>query len=165
MLTHSRQDFYGMGNLYDHEEENTHDSEASDIVYDIRNEEHPPMFVIRKGRQRRSRRRSTLHSLPLYLSFTNLSEDTEIARFISPSMIQHRPTLQPISANPDDIDIPLSLPSTPESHAPISNSISLPSSPNYEFKDWILIPLDICTTFTTTTSSSNPEPWILIDDS
>jgi len=168
MLTHLRQVLYGMGILYDHEENTTHDSEPNNIVCDIRVEQPPPMFVIRNSKPRRSRRRSSFRSLPLYLSFSSLSEDTEIAQFISSSTIQHRPISIPIpqtiSTSPD-IKIPLSLPSTPALQPPVSNSISLPTSPNHEVNDWILIPQHTCTTLITTTPSTNPEPWILIDDS
>ncbi|PMD58206.1 uncharacterized protein K444DRAFT_439546 [Hyaloscypha bicolor E] len=71
------------------------DSESNTIVCGVPVESSGPMFSIRQGKPRRSRR-STWRSLPLYLSFSDLSNDADIARLLSFSTpptptIQHRP--------------------------------------------------------------------------
>ena len=165
-----------MGILYDNED-TAHDSEPNTIVSDVPVEQSVPMFSIRYGKPRRSRRRSTWRSLPLYLSFSDLSNDTGIARFLSPS-IPHSPTIQHhdltiLQHITNDIDtcIPQSLPPTPAfSGSLLSNPVDntpisiaqhgslLPTG------DWIFI-----TTPPNTPGSltplSEPETWILIDDS
>ena len=166
-----------MGILYDNNEEDVAlDSESNAILCNVPVEvEHSvPMFSIRYGKPRRSRR-STWRSLPLYLSFTDLSQDTDIARLLSqtPSYI---PPIPHRSTQPNtNIDIPQSLPPIPAfsdlhlidntlttafpiSHS-ISNSIPILQHP----VDWTFIAAPHNTTSLTPTSE--PETWILIDDS
>ena len=91
MLTHPRQELFRLGILYDHEKDIVQDSldESStntvscNVLSTI-----CPLFVVRPGRPKRSprhfRSNSAWRSLPLYLSFSGLSEDAEIARLLSP---------------------------------------------------------------------------------
>lgn len=168
-----------MGILY--EDENiAHDSESNTVVCDVPVEQSVPMFIVRHGKPRRSRRRSTWRSLPLYLSFSDLTSDAEIARLLSPSN-SHTPTIQhrdltigiPTHINTDiDTIIPQSLPPTPafsgSMHGlnPIDNT---PVSPLNSILaqhtgDWTFITATHNTPGTST-PLSEPETWILIDDS
>jgi hypothetical protein len=166
-----------MGILYGGEEV-AYDSESNTIVCGVLASSTAPMFSIRQGKPRRSRRSSYWRSLPLHLSFSELGNDADIARLLSPStphtpMIQHRDrrTIQtPLNTNIDN-DIPQSLPPTTAfSGSLLSNLVDntpisiaqhgslLPTG------DWIFI-----TTPPNTPGSltplSEPETWILIDDS
>jgi hypothetical protein len=173
-LTHPRQELYRMGILYD-EESIAHDSESNTIVCDVPVGQSIPMFSVRLGKPRRSRRRSTWRSLPLYLSFSDLSNDADIARLLSPSVL-HTPTIQHRDLTiqthnmDNDTSIPQSLPPTPAfsgfihslhlvDNTPISNSI-LHQHPG----DWTFITAPHNTPGTST-PLSEPETWILIDDS
>lgn len=135
-----------------------------------------PMFVLRHRKPRRSRRRSAWRSLPLYLSFSSLGDDADIARLLSPSIastptsitIQHRE----LPSTPNPTDIPQSLPPTPAlvlgsqhfvSTTPIELEHFLPDNPTID--DWEFI-----TTPPThqnphpTTPLSEPETWIFLGD-
>jgi len=168
-----------MGILYDNED-TAHDSEPNTIVSDVPVEQSVPMFSIRYGKPRRSRRRSTWRSLPLYLSFSDLSNDTGIARFLSPS-IPHSPTIQHhdltiLQHITNDIDtcIPQSLPPTPaftgsSFHLNLINNTDTIISRSHPIRnhqhtgDWTFITAPHNTP-ETATPLSEPETWILIDD-
>jgi hypothetical protein len=166
-----------MGILYDNED-TAHDSEPNTISSGVPVEQSVPMFSIRYGKPRRSRRRSTWHSLPLYLSFSDLSNNADIARFLSPSVpqtptIQHRDlAILPHITTDIDTCIPQSLPPTPAftgsglhlnliDNTPISLSNSIH---NQHTGDWTFISAPHNTP-ETATPLSEPETWILIDDS
>lgn len=175
-------ELYRMGILYDNEGI-AHDSEQNTIVSGVPVEQSAPLFSIRYGKPRRSRRRSTWRSLPLYLSFSDLSNDADIARFLSPSIphtttIQHHDLTIPTPITNDiDTCIPQSLPPTPA--FPGSGSsfhLNLLDNPNTLISrsqpirnhqhagDWTFISAPHNTP-ETATPLSEPETWILIDDS
>jgi hypothetical protein len=198
MLTHPRaQELYQMGILYNEDEFLAQDEDANPVLCDVPLKlEQPsfPIFVLRHGRPRRSKRRSTWRSLPpLCISFSGLSDDADIKRLLSPSVlpmttIQHREFSEP---TPVSIfkDIPLSLPPPPAfedlcdsvSASPTSvsnedNPISVPPTPppapiSLQFIDTDdtlnntpILPIPtLCST--QSTSEEEPETWILIDDS
>lgn len=163
------------------------DSESNTIVCEVPVESSAPMFSIRQGKPRRSRRSSHWRSLPLYLSFSDLSNDADIARLLSPSTphtptIQHRSLTIQTSIN-TDIDIPLSLPPTPAfsgsllshlvdntpisnsgDHSTISRSLHITNTILPNTGDWTFITTPHNTPGTLT-PLSEPETWILIDDS
>jgi len=173
-----------MGILYGGEDL-AFDSESNTIVCEVPVETSAPMFSIRQGKPRRSRRGSHWRSLPLYLSFSDLSNDADIARLLSPSF-PHTPTIQHRSLTIQthvntDIDIPQSLPPTPAlsgsllSHLVDNTLISnLHSTNSHTFHrtntilpntgDWTFITTPHNTPGTVT-PLSEPETWILIDDS
>lgn len=176
MLTHPRQELYRMGILYNDQDNTAQDSESNTVSCDLPVERSVPVFVLRHGKPRRSRRRSTAwRSLPLYLSFSGLSDDSDIARLLSPpstpykSTIQHRITIR---TPPITTDIPQSLPPTPLALASVSTSASrfdndtLPISLVHDFPsgDWTFV-TPSHPTADTPTPASEPENWILIDDS
>jgi hypothetical protein len=110
MLTHPCQELKALGILCDdNDEENT-------VACEVPSEQACPTFILRH-RKATPRRRSTWRSLPLYLSFSNLGDDADIARLLSPSVsnpsttmtIQHHELATP----PNTTDIPQSLPPTP----------------------------------------------------
>ncbi|KUJ21109.1 uncharacterized protein LY89DRAFT_426969 [Mollisia scopiformis] len=175
-----------MGILYKDDEDIAQVSKSNTVSCDVPVQHPVPMFIIRRGKPKRSRRRSTWRSLPLYLSFSGLSDDADIARLLSPSTttspiptIQHRTKIPLMSSN-TDIDIPQSLP------APLSSafgsgslqgshfldnttfSISIPEPHSFDTisntGDWTFIqtPHHVSAS---STPSSEPETWILIDDS
>jgi len=166
-----------MGILYD--ESLALDSESNIIVCGAPIESSLPMFSIRQGKSRRSRRSSSWRSLPLYLSFSDLSNDADIARLLSPSnpptpTIQHRDLTIQTPLNTDiDIDTPQSLPPTPAlpgsllqdlvdnlvDNTPISHSIL-----TQQTGDWTFITTPHNTPGSLTLLSDQ-ETWILIDDS
>ena len=159
------------------------DSEPNTIVCGVPVESSAPMFSIRQGKPRRSRR-STWRSLPLYLSFSDLSNDADIARLLSFSApptptIQHRSLTIQTHTN-TDIDIPQSLPPTPAftgsllphlvDNTPISNldstlsrTLRLANTILPNTGDWTVITTPHNTPGTLT-PLSEPETWILIDD-
>jgi hypothetical protein len=184
MLTHPRQELYRMGILYNDEEDIAQDSQSNTVLCDVPVQQTVPMFIIRHGKPKRSRRRSTWRSLPLYLSFSGLSDDADIAKLLSPAplpptpKIQHRTKIPLMSLN-TDIDIPQSLPAPPSSalgsgsfygsrfdNTTFSISIASPQSFNIPSNtgDWTLIQTPHHES-TSSTPSSEPETWILIDDS
>lgn len=161
-----------MGILYG-DEDNVHDLESNTIVCDIPVEPSPPLFSIRQGRTRRSRRRSNWHSLSLYLSLSDLSNDADIARLLSPS-ISHTPTIQHHGLTTQthhleiDTSIPQSLPPTPafsgfsqDLHLVDNTLISISQN---NTGDWTFISAPHNTP-ETATPLSEPETWIMIDDS
>jgi hypothetical protein len=183
MLTHPRQELYRMGILYNNDDI-AQDSQPNLVLCDVPVQQTVPMFIIRHGKPKRSRRRSTWRALPLSLSFSGLSEDADIARLSSPSTTSPIPTIQHRTKIPLmpllNIDIPQSLPGPPSpalgsgslhgSHF-LDNttfSISIPAPRSFETTsnsgDWTLIQTPRHHS-TSTTPSSEPETWILIDDS
>ena len=144
------------------------------------------MFVFRYGKPRRSRRRSTWRSsLPLYLSFSSLSDDVDIARFFSPSTTPNElPTIQhpdiPFCEKPQTTDTPQSLPLTSSAllaaHGEvlsILNSdntanpipISSPSTPSLDqVGDWTFVNTAPHRTTQIATPLSEPETWIILSD-
>lgn len=123
MLTHLCQELYRLGILYD--EDNI--AESNTVSCDVPIEQSVPMFILRHGKPRRSTRRSTPRSLPLLLSFSDLSDDADIARLLS-SPLPHKSTIQhriTIRSPPPISDIPQSLPPSPASALPV-----LSTSPN-----------------------------------
>jgi len=174
-----------MGILYNDDEDIARDSQSNTVLCDVPVQQTVPMFIIRPGKPKRSRRRSTWRSLPLYLSFSGLSDDADIARLLLPSTTLPTPTIQhrtkiPLTSLKIDIDIPQSLPAPPSSafgsgslHGShfLENttfSISIPSPHSFDTTsnsgDWTLIQTPQHDS-TSTTPSSEPETWILIDDS
>jgi hypothetical protein len=126
-----------------------YDSELNTIVCGVPVNNSAPMFSIRQGKPRRSRRGSSWRSLPLYLSFSELSNDADIVRLLSPSTIPHTPTIQHRDLSivqtliNTDIDIPQSLPPIPAfsgsnlvDNTPISISLSDSILPT---RDWTFI--------------------------
>jgi hypothetical protein len=166
-----------MGILYGGEDL-AYDSESNTIVCGFLADSTAPMFSIRQGKPRRSRRSSHWRSLPLYLSFSELGNDADIARLLSPS-IPHTPTIQyrnfssiqTLLKTDTNIDIPQSLPPTPAfSGSLLSNLVdNTPiSAAQYDSLlptgDWTFITTPHNTPGTLT-PLSEPETWILIDDS
>lgn len=161
-----RQELYRMGTLYNDDEDIVSDSLSNSVSCDVPVQQSIPMFIIRHGKPKRSRRSrsSWRSSLPLYLSFSGLSDDADIARLLSPSTnttytstIQHR-TKIPLSSQHTDIDIPQSLPAPSElafwsgslhqsisrDNTPAPVPISIPVRPSHSFnlndsEDWTLI--------------------------
>ncbi|KAE9379322.1 hypothetical protein N431DRAFT_434320 [Stipitochalara longipes BDJ] len=167
-----------MGILYDGDNL-AFDSESNTIVCGAPVESSVPLFSIRQGKSRRSRRSSSWRSLPLSLSFSDLSNDADIARLLSPfspqtPTIQHRDLTICTLINSDiDINTPQSLPPNPAlsgfllsnlvdnlvDNTPISHSIlTQPTG------DWTLITKPHNTPGSLT-PLSEPETWVLIDDS
>jgi hypothetical protein len=172
-----RQELFRLGILYLNDGERQDcEPHAKDnaILCDVPLRQEAPMFVIRPSRRSR-RRRSTLCSLPLYLSLSNLSDDTDIAYFMSPILhntptIQHRDLILSTTASIIDIDVPQSLPPTTPA---LSSSLQLRESaillrhnaPTFvqAGEDWTFI----THTHNThdSTPCSEPETWSLCDDS
>lgn len=168
-----------MGILYDDDEDGTQDSDLNTNTVlcnaPLPIERAAPMFVVRPGRRSRQRR-GTRRTLPLYLSFTDLSDDAYIARLLSPA--SHMPTIQHRSITPPssdiDIDIPQSLPATPASSSSSflnglahlfdnnndNNPVHLDSG-----EDWTFINTTTHHPTDSSTPSSEPGTWILCDDS
>jgi hypothetical protein len=165
-----------MGILYGGEDL-AYDSNSNTIVCGVLADSTGPMFSIRQGKPRRSRRSSHWRSLPLYLSFSELGNDADIARLLSPST-PHTPTIQHRDLSTfqtllnTDIDIPQSLPPTPAfsgsllsdlfDNTPISiaqHDSLLPTG------DWTFITTPHNTPDSLTPLSEPEETWILIDDS
>lgn len=185
-----------MGILYNENDEDVaRDVELNTISCDVPVEHSFPMFVIRHGKPRRSRRRIIAWSLPpLYMSFATLSDDVDIAHFLSHSnapmpKTKHYESIEPTPPSPisiplpTDIDIPQSLPppSAFEMESIYGSGSSIISSDNTPIQislpapqtsllnqqgDWtfVNIPLRHNTTIVET-PISEPETWILIDDS
>lgn len=183
-----------MGLLYNDDEDIASDSLSNSVSCDVPVQQSIPLFVIRHGKPKRSRRRSRStwrSSLPLYLSFSELGDDADIARLLFQSTTTtHTPTIQhqtvvPLVPLNNHIDIPQSLP-TPSALAFRSNSVnntlntpnlvsaSIPRQvsiqPPHSFlpngtEDWTLILPQHTTPHPTTPCLSEPETWILIDDS
>jgi hypothetical protein len=147
-----------MGILY--KDEDTVQLESNSVARDVPVQQPAPLFVIRPSRRPRKRtHRSMWRNLPLYLSLSDLSTDTDIIRLLSPSTlytstIQHRETLT---------DIAQSLPPTlalGSSH--FLDNISL-SHHDFDSGDWTFIhtaPHDPLVS----SPSSEPETWILLSD-
>lgn len=174
-----------MGILDNDDEDFGQDCKPNTVLCDVPVQQTVPTFIIRYGKPKRSRRRSTWSLLPLYLSFSGLSDDADIARLLSPSVtptstIQHRTKIPSMSLN-TDIDTPQSLPAPPlalgsgpgslhGSHF-LDNTIlqiSIPTPQSFEThsntRDWTFIQTPHHNS-ASTTPSSEPETWILIDDS
>jgi len=168
-----------MGILYN-DEDVAQDPESNAISCDIPVSSSVPLFSLRQGKPRRSRRRLIRRSLPLRLSFSDLSQDVEIMHFLS-SSTSHTPMIQHHNI-PPLTDIQQSLPPTPASasasaSASLSSSLPFPAtisvisrphprSLSRTISDWTFISTPRHNLHpTTTTPSSDPEPWILVDDS
>jgi len=163
MLTHLRQELYRLGILYN-DEDNIQDSESNITLCDVPLEQSVPMFILRHKQPKRSRRRPVQSSpLPLYLSFSCLSDDSDIARLLSPS-VSHTPTIQH-----REITLPtptLSLPPTLALESSIhffDNTPVISTTPHLITEDWTFINTGHHTP--TATPSSEPEAWVLIDGS
>jgi hypothetical protein len=162
-----------MGILY-YDEDNIQDSQFNITLCDVPLEQSVPMFILRHKQPKRSRWRPVRSSpLPLYLSFSCLSDDSDIARLLSPSgwgtdgpTIQHREfILQTPTLIASGIDIPQSLPPTSalESSIHLLDNTQIVSTPHLITEDWTFINTGHRTP--TATQSSEPEAWVLIDDS
>jgi hypothetical protein len=163
-----------MGILYDETQQDceSHANENA-VLCDVPLGQEVPMFVMRPSR--RSQRRSTWRSLPLYLSFSDLSKDTDIARLLSPIQritptIQHRDHIPSTTASIIDVDTPQSLPpNTPALSTHhlngISNLLTEISTPTFVSvgEDWTFI--THMHTQHDSTPFSEPETWSLCDDS
>ena len=159
------------------------------ILCDVPVERPAPFFILRPGKPRRSRKQSSLiwRPLILHLPVSSLSDDFDIVRLSSSlshtPKIQHRGTTLPKSLSATlviDMHIPQSLPPTKalefasgstlecltpntlinESFLPCSN----PASLDLNAGDWTFVNTPNPTP-RTSTPSSEPETWILIDDS
>jgi len=169
-------ELYRLGILYNDNEDFAQNSpDSNTISCDVPIEPSVPMFILRQGKPRRSRRRSNWRSLPLYLSLSSLSDDADIARLLSLSPF---PTIQHRLSTPThfDTDILQSLP-PPALEFPHHNdndkddTISIPPLSqqnildfNSNSGDWTFIHTPHPTN-PSPTPSSEPETWILIDDS
>jgi hypothetical protein len=172
-----------MGILYkgDDSEEGTQNPETDSVSCGaLAVEQSTPAFILRTAKSRRSRRRSTWRSLPLYLSLSNLRDDIDIARLLSPPLSHNPPTIQhreisipssPIVAPITTVEIPLSLPTTSALGSPASahgsqhlldNTLTIPSH-SLENGDWTFITTAHHTP-NTQSPSSEPETWILLSD-
>lgn len=153
----SRQDLIQLGIL----EDLVQDSESNTVACHVPVEHAVPMFTFRQGKPRRTRRRSEWYSVPLHLSLSTLSDDTDIARLLSP--IHNTPTIQ----HRKNTDIPLSLPPSALASPPVFDSVfHLPQHllDDDTTTDWTFIH-SAHSTSQSPTSPSEPETWILIDDS
>lgn len=173
-----RQELFRLGILYiDEEEPQDCELHANAVLCDVPVRQEAPMFVMRPSRRSR-RRRSTwrFDALPLYLSFSNFGDDADIARLLSPNIshntptIQHRNNIPSTTASIIDIDVPQSLPPTTPallSQVELNGSTYLLdiNSPTLARagEDWTFV----AHTHSThdSTPSSEPETWILCDDS
>ncbi|KAH9222735.1 hypothetical protein DL95DRAFT_518293 [Leptodontidium sp. 2 PMI_412] len=157
-------ELHRLGILYNDNEDLTQDSESNTIACDVPVEQSVPMFVLRQGKPRRSRRRSTWRSLPLYLPLSSLSDDADIARLLS---LSPAPTIQHRLTTPTPMDTPLSLPPLALESPQHDNTISI-SSPRHTLDfysgDWTFVHTPHHAD-PSPTPSSEPETWILIDDS
>lgn len=185
------QELYRMGILYnDNDSDGAQDEDVNAVLCNVPVEQPFPMFVMRHGKTRRSRRCSVWQPLPpLYLSFAGLSDDADIQRLLSPSIlaiptIQHREPSLPLP-NPVSSDIPLSLPASPafesldgfdfdspepderQEDNPISISNSILHKLNQVTQgDWTFVDISQHNnTPISTTPCSEPETWELVDDS
>jgi len=170
VLTHLRQELYRLGILYN-DEDNIQDSESNITLCDVPLEQSVPMFILRHKQPKRSRRRPVQSSpLPLYLSFSCLSDDSDIARLLSPSVshtptIQHREITLPTSTASGIEDTLQSLLPTLalESSIHFLDNTPIISTPHLITEDWTFINTGYHTP--TATPSSEPEAWVLIDGS
>jgi hypothetical protein len=167
MLTHLRQELYRLGILYN-DEDNIQDPELYITLCDVPLEQSVPIFILRYKQPKRSRRRPVRSSpLPLYLSFSCLSDDSDIARLLSPS-VSHTPTIQH-----REITLPTSIASVIQSLPPtlalessihfLDNTPIISTTPHLITEDWTFINTGHHTP--TATPSSEPEAWVLIDGS
>lgn len=162
-----------MGILYDNK------NEENVVACEVPLEQESPMFILRH-RKPKPRRRSTWRSLPLYLSFSSLGDDADIARLLSPSISNSPMTIQhhELSTSPNTTDIPQSLPPPPAlesasvhgSQHSISNTpIEIPQTHSLPLNttgdDWEFIntPQHHSDPHTAT-PLSEPETWILLGD-
>ena len=164
-----------MGILYDNKyEENI-------VAREVPSEQASPMFILRH-RKSKPRRRSTWRSLPLYLSFSSLGDDADIARLLSPSISNPLPpiTIQHHEhfTSPITTDIPQSLPPTSalesssingSQHVTPNSSIETPHTHslllNTTGDDWEFINTPQHNREPhTSTPASEPETWILLGD-
>ncbi|RDL40447.1 uncharacterized protein BP5553_00426 [Venustampulla echinocandica] len=177
----SDDELYRLGILYDNVEDTTQDKS---VVCEVPLEQPSPLFTLRYRKSsrnsRRNRRRSQRSSLPLYLSLSNLKDDADIVRLLSPSTsttatkppIQHRAV--PATPPPISLDIPQSLPvaAVPALEESIHSSVPhfldntsiLPTPHENHVSDWEFIMINNDATLQTTTPSSEPETWILLGD-
>lgn len=149
-----------MGLLYDDEHiAQDSDSNTNIVSSDVPVKQSEFMFVIRPGRAKRTRRRATSHSLPLYLSFSALSNDTDIARLISLSTADPlSPTIQHREAS-ENFPEPMST-GTPQSLPPTSAL----GSPLYILDNFEWTVIDASSPTRISTPASEPETWILLSD-
>jgi hypothetical protein len=174
MLTHPCQELKAMGILHDSKDQ------ENKVACEVPLEQASPMFILRH-RKPKPRRRSTWRSLPLYLSFSSLGDDADIARLLSPSIsnpqtpmtIQHHE----LPPTPNTTDIPQSLPPTPalESASVIGSEHLIPNTP-IEISQTHSLPLNTTGDWEfintpqhhsdpqTSTPLSEPETWILLGD-
>ncbi|XMA08588.1 hypothetical protein WAI453_001379 [Rhynchosporium graminicola] len=156
-------ELYRLGILYNDNEDLPQDFESSTIACDVPFQQSVPMFTLRQGKPRRSRRLSTWRSSPLHLSLSSLGDDADITRLLSFSpipMIQLRCTFL-------SIDTPQSLPPLALECPNHDNTASV-SSPHrilgFNSGDWTFIHTPYHADLSSS-PSSEPETWILIDDS
>jgi len=155
---------FAMGILYN--DEDAAEGHPSAVVHDVQVEQSSPLFAMQPGRSRRSRR-SAWRELHLNLSHSDLSNDAEIARLLFSSKscaptIQHRDFLIPVIDHEPSLSLPQ--PSALESRHDFFDSIKPTSSPLNDFGsgDWIYVNTN---TPHHSTPSTEPETWILVDDS
>lgn len=161
-------DLIRLGILVNDIEDLAQDSESNTIACHVPIEQSVPMFTLRHSKPRRSRRHSNRRSVPLYLSLSTLSDDADIARLLSPCIrntptIQHRITITQLHT-----DILQSLPSSALESPHLLDSTIPVSLPQHLFDlntgDWTFIHTPHHAN-PSPTPSSEPETWILIDDS
>ena len=169
-----RQELFRLGILYCDDEEL---QDANAVLCDVPVRQEAPMFVMRPSRRSR-RRRSTWRSgtLPLHLSFSSLGGDADIIRLLSPLNAHNTPTIQHRDPIPSttasiinvDIEIPQSLPPpSPALSSSLNGSthlldINTPTLAQAG-EDWTFI--NSVHAQHDSTPSSEPETWILCDDS
>ncbi|KAI9048961.1 hypothetical protein LZ554_006810 [Drepanopeziza brunnea f. sp. 'monogermtubi'] len=163
-----------LGILYNTNDDLAPEDESNTVACGVPVESPPPMFILRHGKPRRSQRPSTLRPILLHLPLSFLTDDdVNIPRLLSlpaspspcPPTIQHRAdTLPPL-------DPPLQ--SLPPPHL-IRNDTTIPippssvSVPDSDLGDWTFITTSHPHPHSSRSRSSppsEPETWILIDDS
>jgi hypothetical protein len=170
-----RQELFRMGILYFDEQHDDSHAKENAVSCNVPLKLEVPTFITRPSRRSR-RRRSTWRSLPLCGSFSDLTDDPDIARLIFPippptTTIQHRDPIPSISASIVDIDVPLSLPTqttaSSSSHHLNRSKLLLHNIQTFvpPSEDWTFIDEIHPHTPHGCTPSSEPETWILCDDS
>jgi len=126
-----------------------------------------PLYTIRTRKRHAPRRQHpTWVSLPLHLSFSSLSEDSQIKKLISiettttTNTIQHRREAPRIHMH---IDLPQSLPAatTALSHL---RTLSANTSPAHSYQDWHFIDTPSQPSTPLPEEISKPETWMFLSD-
>ena len=185
------QELCRLGILYDINNADSRSAMSAPFSWTMPAQKSFPAYTVRHSKSRRLRRRPTWQGLPLKLSLSNLRDDHDLARLLSPISTSQ----PPVRSNPEQLQsrpvlistdklpaLPQSLPkSSPSSTALVSSplftnndlSISLSQTfiPTHSFthEDWTLItPTLIAQEHTHPSIASTPqsesETWILLGD-